>query len=227
MKTSTLTALFNKYLSDKGDEIGPKHNYAEFYEKYLSTRTEDPLLILEIGICRGKSLKAWYEYLPNATIIGLDIDDKSEFNNDRIFTFKLDQSNPSELLHFVNECAENGYKFDIILDDGSHHMQDQQISLGYLFTTLKSGGVYFVEDLHTSLADPGYPLYGKSLDIHPHRSNTTLYYLMESLSSEYLTTEQNKYLQENILTIDIHNYFNVNQEPQYKYRSITSALTKR
>jgi hypothetical protein len=227
MNNNLLTSLFNKYYSDKGDQIGPKHNYSEFYEKYLFNKREEQLLILEIGICGGKSLKAWYEYFPNAIIIGLDIDDKSEFNNDRIFTFKLDQSNTSELQNFANECIDKGYKFDIILDDGSHHMFDQQVTLSYLFPHLKSGGLYFIEDLHTSLADPGYPLYGKSLDIQANRSNTTLFYLMESLNSVYLNKEQNQYLQNNILTIDIHNYFNPNQESQYKFRSITSVLVKK
>ena len=222
-----LNELFNKYQSDKGTKIGPKHSYAEFYEKYLEPVKNEPLLILEIGVCGGKSLKTWYEYLPNSTIIGLDIDDKSEYDNDRVYNFRLDQSDPDQLDNFYNECIKNDYKFDIILDDGSHHMSDQQITLGYLFPLLKSGGVYFIEDLHTSLADNGYPLYGGYLDIHENRKNTTLYYLMESFNSIYLSPKQNSYLNENIDVIEIHNKFNPHQEPQYKFRSITSAITKK
>ena len=142
-----LETLFNKYKSDKGTEIGPKHSYASFYEKYLEPIKDDKLLILEIGLCDGKSLKTWYEYLPNSIIIGWDIDDKPEHNNDRVFTFKLDQSNPYHLENFVKECKDKGYEFDMILDDGSHHMLDQQITLGYLFPLLKSGGLFFIEDL--------------------------------------------------------------------------------
>ena len=136
-----LETLLNKYKSDKGTEIGPKHSYADFYEKYLEPIKDDKLLILEIGLCDGKSLKTWYEYLPNSIIIGLDIDDKPEHNNDRVFTFKLDQSNPDHLKDFVKECKDKGYEFDMILDDGSHHMLDQQITLGYLFPLLKSGNI--------------------------------------------------------------------------------------
>jgi len=222
-----LNSLFNKYQSDKGTEIGPKHSYASFYEKYLEPIKNNSLLILEIGVCHGKSLNTWYEYLPNSIIIGLDIEDKSKYNNDRIYTFQLDQSQPSQLVNFYNECISKGYEFDVILDDGSHHMFDQQITLGYLFPLLKSKGIYFIEDLHTSLADNGYPLYGKYIDIHENRKNTTLYYLMESFNSIYLNPEQNRYLNENIDIIEIHNKFNPNQEPQYKFRSITSALVKK
>lgn len=222
-----LEELFNKYRSDKGTQIGPRHSYTDFYEKYLDPIRNNELLILEIGLCDGKSLRTWYEYLPNSTIIGLDLDYKTEHNNDRVMTFKLDQSDPNQLQHFVNECRVNEYEFDMILDDGSHHMLDQQITLGYLFPLLKPGGVYFLEDLHTSLADNGYSLYGKKLDIQENRKNTTLYYLMESLTSSYMTAEQNYYLQNNINVIEIHNKFNPYQESQYKYRSITSAITKK
>ena len=222
-----LETLFNKYKSDKGTEIGPKHSYASFYEKYLEPIKDDKLLILEIGLCDGKSLKTWYEYLPNSIIIGLDIDDKPEHNNDRVFTFKLDQSNPYHLENFVKECKDKGYEFDMILDDGSHHMLDQQITLGYLFPLLKSGGLFFIEDLHTSLADNGFPLYGKVLEIQENRKNTTLYYLLDTFNSIYLTQNQNLYLQQNIYYIEIHNKFNQYQEPQFKYRSITSLIKRK
>jgi hypothetical protein len=222
-----LNELFNKYRSDKGNIHGPKHKYAKFYESFLSDKREDIGLILEIGVCGGRSLKTWYDYFPNANIIGLDIDDKSIYNNERVFTFILDQSNEDQLKHFVNECIKKEYKFDMILDDGSHHMFDQQITFGYLFPLLKSGGIYILEDLHTSLADNMFPLYGKYLDIQENRKNTTLYYLMESFNSVYLNQEQNIYLQQNIDTIDIHNQFNSDQEYPYKYRSITSVITKK
>jgi hypothetical protein len=222
-----LNEIFNEYLTDKGDQHGVKHAYANFYEKYLHNKRESTELILEIGICGGKSLKAWEKYFSTAHIIALDIHDKSQFNNERIHTFTLDQSDEKQLQHFVKECQENGYEFDSILDDGSHHMLDQQISFGYLFPLLKSGGVYFIEDLHTSLADPNTSLYWKPLDIQENRKNTTLFWLMESFNSIYLSDEQNQYAQENIHIIDIHNTFNPNQEAQYKYRSITSAIIKK
>ena len=185
------------------------------------------LLILEIGVYDGNSLKSWAEYCPNSIIVGLDIDPPPSLNDERIYTYTLDQSDPNQLANFVNECYLNGYEFDIILDDGSHHMYDQQITLGYLFPLLKSKGIYFLEDLHTSLADNGFPLYRARLDIQENRKNTTLFYLMESLNSMYCTFEQNEYLRTNIDTIEIHNKFNPNQEAWCKYRSITSAITKK
>ena len=63
--------------------------------------------------------------------------------------------------------------------------------------------------------------------IQENRKNTTLYYLMESFNSVYLTQNQNHYLQQNIDYIEIHNKFNQYQEPQFKYRSITSLIKKK
>ena len=223
----TLDQLFNKNQSDKGTLTGAKHSFSSFYEKYLESIKNDKLLILEIGVCGGQSLRTWAEYCPNSTIIGLDIDPQPDQNNERIFTYVLDQADPSQLANFVTECKANGYEFDMILDDGSHHMYDQQITLGYLFPILKSKGIYFLEDLHTSLADSGFLLYRSRLDIHENRKNTTLYYLMESFNSMYCSPEQNDYLQKNIDTIDIHNRFNPNQEEWCKFRSITSAIIKK
>jgi hypothetical protein len=106
-------------------------------------------------------------------------------------------------------------------------MYDQQVTLSYLFPLLKSKGTYIIEDLHTSLADNGFVLYGKPLEIQENRKNTTLYYLAESLNSSYLTQEQNQYLNDNIDTITINNRFNPYQEASYKKRSITSAIIKK
>ena len=39
---------------------------------------------------------------------------------------------------------------DIVLDDGSHVASHQRISFDVLFKLLSEGGLYMVEDLHTS-----------------------------------------------------------------------------
>lgn len=233
MSYNTLTEIANSRHSetigpiDKGTISNGRHGYTTFYETLFAPLRNKPLLMLEIGISGGGSLNMWYKYFPNATIIGLDINDESYLKNDRTHIYQLDQSNIKELKDFAEQCLANEYEFDIIIDDGSHHMYDQQVTLSYLFPLLKSKGTYIIEDLHTSLADNGFVLYGKQLDIQENRKNTTLFYLMESLKSVYLTNEQNKYLNDNIETIDIHNRFNPKQEPQFKKRSITSSIIKK
>jgi len=228
----SLTEIANKRWSesigpiDKGTEAGPRHGYTHFYDQLFTPIRDKELLILEIGVSGGGSLNLWYNYFPNATIIGLDINDESYLNNDRCKVYQLDQSDDNQLENFVQQCIYSGYEFDIIIDDGSHHMRDQQKTLAYLFPLLKSKGIYIIEDLHTSLADEGYILYGKSLQTTSN--NSTLRWLQSCFDySSFMTAKENFDLGNNIETITIHNRINPFQEPQFKGRSITSAIIKK
>jgi hypothetical protein len=60
-----------------------------------------------------------------------------------------DQADEVFLEKFIAETTANGL-FDIIVDDGGHSMEQQNISLKHLWRTIKPGGYYFIEDLHTS-----------------------------------------------------------------------------
>jgi len=58
-----------------------------------------------------------------------------------------DQADVPFLRSFVEK---HGGDFDIIVDDGGHTMVQQITSLIELLPSLKSGGLYFLEDLQTS-----------------------------------------------------------------------------
>ncbi len=147
----TLTEIMNANRSDKGTVIGEAHGYTPFYERWLEPMRNEPLRMLEIGVCDprmpGASLKGWYEYFPKATIFGYDIVDGHRFDNDRVTTFVGDQSDRTDLARFVEF---SGGEFDIIIDDGSHKAMHQQVSLASLFPHLKPGGQYIIEDLHVA-----------------------------------------------------------------------------
>jgi hypothetical protein len=87
----------------------------------------------------------WHDYFPNAMIFGIDINDGSYLNNDRIRAFVADQGSIADLDRFVQDSGVTA--FDVIIDDGSHRPEHQQVSLGYFFKLLKNDGLYFVEDL--------------------------------------------------------------------------------
>lgn len=220
---------------DKGTIKNSCHGFTKIYDSLLTHLREKPILMLEIGVSGGGSLKMWEEYFHNATIIALDIVNETHLSNDRTFVYQLDQSDETQLQNFVEQCKKNNYEFDFIIDDGSHHMRDQQITLSYLFPLLKSQGIYVIEDLHTSLLPNGYPLYGKQIEIHSNKQNSTLSYLSHGNNSVYLTPEQNKYLNDNIDFINIYNIFNpiidtwhesLGVGKPYKGRSITSSIFK-
>lgn len=208
MKEDLLSSLANKYASDKGTIIpndgnhhGPRLFFTPIYNNYIESKKDEELIFLEIGIGSGPSLKMWYEYFSKAKINAIDIVNSTQHNNDRVTTHIANQQNREELQMVVDKTGP----FDIIIDDGGHMMRQQQVSLGFLFKHLKSGGMYFVEDLHTSFWPFGQfkDLYGFPLDINEDRSNTTVntiedYIKTKKFTSQFLTQEENDYLTENI-----------------------------
>ena len=85
------------------------------------------------------------ELFPNCNICGLDI--REDTPNSPVGNIWIGSQTDTELLDELNK--EEG-PFDIIIDDGSHVNEHQILTFEYLFPKLKPGGVYIVEDIHTS-----------------------------------------------------------------------------
>ena len=81
----------------------------------------------------------------NINITGFDINPDFQKFNRQYNNIKIligDQSNE-------NDLQQLKYKqYDIIIDDGYHASKHQQISFKTLWSSLKSGGYYIIEDLH-------------------------------------------------------------------------------
>ena len=143
----TLTNIFDAYRTDKGS-IGHGaeiHNYGLVYERYFEPIRNNSISLLEIGVLTGASLKSWSEYFPNGEIFGIDNDEKRIFQTDRIKTYVGDQAKP----HTIANLFPNK-KFDIIIDDGSHQAEHQQLTFDCLFEMVTPGGYYVIEDLHAA-----------------------------------------------------------------------------
>lgn len=204
-----LTEIGTKYDTDKATG----HGFTEFYEKYISKYTNPN--ILEIGIYQGASLKMWKEYFGSPNIVGLDIEDKRQYETENIKILVADQGDTKQLLKCLNVCNE----YQIIIDDGSHIIGHQISTVVNLFPHLSSGGVYFLEDLHTSFVGGQY---------NPHNDMLTAYDFVYrigrgmDIETPYATEDQIKYMIDNIEYIDIYQL----DENDY-YHSITSAIVKK
>jgi SAM-dependent methyltransferase len=130
--------------------------YTQHYNQLLSEVRNDFTKVLEIGVETGRSHRLWLEYFPNAKIYGYDIfeygyDELQRLQEgnpflDRSVMFKGDQSNIEDLNRFKSEY---GGDFDMIIDDGGHTMEQMQTSLNHLWDSVKPGGIYVIEDLHS------------------------------------------------------------------------------
>ena len=120
------------------------------------------------------------------------------------------------------ERAKDYSDLDVFMDDGSHMMKDQQITLAAFFKCVKPGGLYILEDLHTSesVRDPN----NESCIWGSKKETTTLGMLEEyiktgKINSEFISEEDSRYIEENISSLDI---FRLNGN-----WSITSVIVKK
>lgn len=138
---SELTTIGLKYGTDKATY----HGYTDFYHNHLAPRRADIKRVLEIGVWNGASLSMWKEYLPHAEVIG--IDNWLHHFPAGCITVEGDATNP---VLYDNHPNLKGKTYDLIIDDGSHKCSHQQASFDILWPRLKSGGVYIMEDVHSS-----------------------------------------------------------------------------
>src|SRR5687767_1650228 len=183
--------------TDKGPS---QHNYTELYERLLFQWKDDPIKIFEIGIAEGGSLAMWQSYFPKARIFAADILDKSQFNNARVTTLVADQANRDQLQAAIEK---SGGDIDVLIDDGGHTMEQQQVSLGFLFPYVRPGGYYVIEDVHTSL-----PALWKGYGVARDGTNTTLRMLENfirssspAIRSRYMLDAEMTYLTDHIESV--------------------------
>lgn len=147
------------------------HNYCKFYDKILSSMKESCKNMLEVGISDGASILMWRDYFKNATIYGIDIEEKYLINNqERIVSGLGDQSNVETLTKLVESWKTP--EFDFIIDDGSHIVSHQQNTINTLWKYVKKGGIYIIEDLHTNIVENFYT--------HPHLNPSILLKYLDS-----------------------------------------------
>jgi len=179
------------------------HGYVDFYRPFFETL--DAKKVVEIGVYHGESLKYLNNTFPDADIYGIDILDKTNFDDPKnnIKTFVCDQSDPEQLMNTFEQdidCKEG--EIDLIIDDGGHTMMQQQISLGHLFKYVKPGGLYIIEDLHTSrISNRNF--------IHPDDRVTTLDMIQNfrwtgHLISDHISIEDASYIMDSGEVLDIY-----------------------
>ncbi|TPL74003.1 glycosyltransferase [Mesorhizobium sp. B2-3-15] len=149
----TLTNLADRFNTDKNRHTGNRHAYARIYDRLLSGRRLSMRRLMEIGLCRRladdqsetPSVALWQSYFPFCQVVGVDLTDFSQLNNDRFKSFVGDQSKLGDLRGVAAKLEPQS--FDVIIDDGSHASFDEQLTLCEFFPLLAEGGWYFLEDL--------------------------------------------------------------------------------
>lgn len=140
--------LLDIYASHTGALIHKWHHYLALYDRYFGARRNTAVRFLEIGVSKGGSLEVWRKFFgPDAVIYGIDIDPECARFDGMAGQVRIgSQADPD----FLNRVVDEMGGVDIVLDDGSHHMDHIPVSLETLFPRLSMGGTYMIEDLHTA-----------------------------------------------------------------------------
>ena len=150
-----LGELFNFHGSDKATI----HNYYLIYSSILN-EIENPKKIFEIGLGTnnidvvstmgkdgkpGASLRAFRDYLENINVYGADFDKRVLFDENRIKTFYVDQTDPKTFLNLSKKIDSD---FDLMIDDGLHSPNANLNSLAFFKNKIKKGGYIVIEDIN-------------------------------------------------------------------------------
>ncbi len=143
-----LTDIGNKYGTAKNTHVTFGHTLLDLYEPLFERFVnQQGVVILEIGVLNGASLRTWEEYFQCGSIYGFDIDRNAlnlfYHDENQIDVILGDQSKEKDLKNLIDKINN---PLDIIIDDGSHVNKYTLISFEYLWPHLNSGGIYIIED---------------------------------------------------------------------------------
>lgn len=216
---------------------GKLSHYFPIYETILESYKNKEITFMEIGINKGGDLLMWEKYFTNLKkIIAIDIlpeckEVEKELNKTNIIIG--DQGD----LKFLEKLSKEYTNVDIVLDDGGHQFHQQINSFKCLFKSLNDGGIYIIEDTHSSYDNYAnlYPkdnVYGGG----KNKSNTTIEYfktLVDEMHAwafikehgvcpEHNVNEKtwNEFLISKNITIQEIDYFRANIESITFYDSI-------
>lgn len=230
LSTKSLTHLAKHFKTDKWG----RHRYTPHYERHLKHLKKKSFTLFEIGIGGytragqgGASLRMWKTYFPSAQIIGLDIEDKSFVNEERIRAVQGSQVD-EQVLRAIAAEADN---LQVVIDDGSHVPAHINETFQIMFPLLADGGIYVIEDLQTSY----WERYGGSTDLNdPSTSMNMIKALLDGLNYEEYTEPDYQPTYSELHVVAVHAYHNLvfiekglnNEEADRRSRALAKAAAE-
>ncbi|KAJ2966856.1 hypothetical protein NQ176_g9947 [Zarea fungicola] len=162
------------------------------YGKYLDRFRDGRVKLLEIGLgCDvpygpGASYRTWRDFFPNLDLYFIENNVQCTHHWAELewlpgtTIFLGDQGDPNFLDYFVESTRG---EFDVIVDDGGHHMHEQITSFLHLWRALEPGGVYICEDLETSY----FPMFHGDASTNDSSKYTMTKFIFELLDDKMIS----------------------------------------
>jgi hypothetical protein len=143
-----MQSLREIFYSHTGGLVHKWDHYFEIYERFFSRYRGKEVSLMEIGVSQGGSIQMWRKYFGKGLrIYCVDINEECRaFESETERMFIGSQEDPG----FLRRIREELPPMDIVIDDGGHTMRQQILTFQHLFPLVKEGGIFLVEDTHTS-----------------------------------------------------------------------------
>lgn len=133
------------------------NRYFPVYDECLAPYKGKNITAVEVGVADGGSLEMWSRYFgAESKIFGIDVDQNRcgnlTFDSNNVKVFIGDQGNKDFLEKTLNEIGP----IDVFIDDGGHFFVQQVLTLQLAWKQMKDGGIFIIEDTHTSYMSQPY-----------------------------------------------------------------------
>lgn len=200
-KKESISSFYDIGKNASTDKVWP-HGYHSMYGEYLGPLRSQPVNFLEIGLgCTmhygaGKAIPLWKEYLPFAKISILEYNREcAEQFKDQLTNLYIGDQSDFKVLEEVSK----GGPYDVIVDDGGHKRSQQINSLIGLWSSVKPGGIYIMEDMFFTFMPKFMDSNESSLDF-----TTKLIAKLTTMKNFNLSKEQERILN-SLLSINCFN----------------------
>ena len=175
------------------------HGYSPFYENYFKDIKNQKINILELGSFYGNASAALYFYFKNAKIFGADINpDMFKYYSNRVENIYVDSGSRESIIRNV---YNKKISFKIIIEDASHMLKDQILSLFILFKAVDPGGIFIIEEID-------FP--EKRVDMRKNQNPPDLKQILykikanENFNSEYINSGEKEYFLNHFESINFY-----------------------
>jgi hypothetical protein len=148
----TLLEIYNNHKKGDWPDKNSVHSYIPIYEEILAPYRYTAKNILEIGLMSGESLRMWTDYF-SGKVYGMDC---SETPIDGLADLRpiIAEGKHNVCIGDAGSATDiekffSGIKFDVIIEDSTHNIEDQLRMYAVLKPYLNKNSLYIVEDVQS------------------------------------------------------------------------------
>lgn len=160
MTADTILAAFER---NEANKIRPDVRHFAGCYSLIFGLIGTPSRMVEFGVQRGGSIRAWLELFPGVLVLGVD-DDKNipRAMGGNSYTSVGPQDDPV-LVPLLKDVVKDE-PYDLIIDDCSHNVTLTLRTLALCWPLLRAGGAYVIEDVPAAVYWPVYNSDGERND---------------------------------------------------------------